>query len=360
MAKFKNIFYVVLLLFLFVEVLIIFPDRLEKSAAKEREQARAQRLARGEPEEDPADPSAAGQDATDSKEKKPDEKKSTSGVAEQRMKGMQVVESQGAKRDWELFSVAAESGQNGQGKNAGWNLHQVRALFYNNEKVDFTVTGDEGSVDPNTKDLKIRGHVVTKSANGYTFETPSILYNAGTRIIESPEQVVMRGPSDENGEGMFLKGAAMIVYVDSSRMLINSTVTAEKNMKEKKKLSIRSDKAEFSGKNREARFMGNVAMNYDKMKIEGPEARFVYQANKDVLSTILVQGGVKVSDVDKFAVSENLNLDVLANKFTFRGKPKIIQNNDELVGDEITFLDGGKRVKVDKVRARMDDNQEKQ
>ncbi|MNY67067.1 hypothetical protein D3C86_2045840 [compost metagenome] len=67
---------------------------------------------------------------------------------------------------------------------------------------------------------------------------------------------------------------------------------------------------------------------------------------------------MKVSDMDKYATSDSVNLDLLADKYTFKGKPKVIQNNDELSGEEIIFLDGGKKVKVEKVRAKMEKKDE--
>lgn len=331
--RLRNVILTTLMVFLFVEVLIIFPNRLEKNPEPEAERRTTLSKDVLQDSDTPSNEDAGG------------------GVkAEQRMKGVHLVESQKGKRDWELFS---ESATGSQGKGT-WNLKQVRVLFYNMEKIEYTVTGDEGAIDSKTKDLRIRGHVVTKSANGYIFETPSIFYSAYDRRIESPEQVVMRGPRDGNGEGLRLRGSDMLVHVDQSRMLIRGKVTAEKELKDQKKLLVEADSAEFSGKNREARFIGKVSLTYNKMKIEGPEAVFGYSKNADILSTVQVLGGVKVSDVDKFASSDRLDVDVLQNILTFRGKPKIIQNDDELTGDEITFLDGGKRVKVNRVKARVE------
>lgn len=327
--RLKNLFLTGLLIFLFVEVLVVFPNRLAKNA------------------EPPPPPPAEKVYDKDGKEVEPPPPPMK---ADQKVSGMHLVESQSGKRDWELFSQSAEGSQ-GSGT---WKLNQVRALFYNKEKVEFTVTGDEGSVDSKTRDLNIRGHVVTKSANGYSFETPSIFYRSGSRLIQSPDEVVMKGPQDKDGEGFYLKGSDMVVDVDKSLMQIRGQISAQKEIKDHKKVEIAAAGAEFSGKNREARFFPNVVVNYDKMKIEGPEAKFVYQDKTNLLSSIQFKGGVKVADVNKFASSDTLNLDLLENKFTFHGKPKVIQDDDELSGDEIIFLDGGKRVKVEKVRARVE------
>ncbi|MEK2644452.1 LPS export ABC transporter periplasmic protein LptC [Bdellovibrio sp. BCCA] len=340
MAKFKNLIFVALLILLFVEVLIVFPSRLEHEdeaavrARVEEQDKRAlekeERIKRGEKVEEP------------------------SSLAEQKMQGVHLVESQQGNRDWELFAATAEGNQ-GLGN---VKLKKVKVLFYNKEKIEFTVTGDTGTMDAKTKDLSVVGNVVTRSENGYVFQTPSIFYSSRTRIIESPEQVLMQGPKDTSGAGMYLKGNRMKAYVDQSKMTILDKVTAQKPEKNGKKFEIVADGAEFSGKNREAKFLGTVRMNYDNMKLEGPEASFLYKAGEDILSSVAVKGGVRVSDASKYATSESVNLDLLSNKYTFKGRPRVIQNNDELSGEEIIFLDGGKRVKVERVRAKVENKEQ--
>lgn len=332
--KIKNVIFIGLLIFLFVEVLIVFPSKLEhdddkaiRARIEEQARQRKQNLAEGKDEVEP-----------------------TSTLAEQRMGGVHLVESQQGLRDWELFAKSAEGSQT-----AGtWKLHQVRVLFYNKEKVEFTVTGDQGVIDAKSKDLSITGNVTTKSENGYSFQTPSVYYSSVKRIIQSPEEVTMKGPKDKTGEGLILKGRRMEVSVDDSKMVIKESVTARKPMKEGKSFDVVADGAEFSGKSREARFLGKVRMTYDNMRLEGPEASFLYDSGASILSSVAVKGGVKVSDADKFATAQTVNLDLLANKYVFKGSPKIIQNNDELSGEEIIFLDGGKKVKIERVRAKME------
>lgn len=340
MAKFKNIIFITLLGLLFVEILIVFPSRLEhEDEAEVRARVEAQnkvlkekeeRLKRGEKPEEP------------------------NSVADQKMGGVHLVESQQGTRDWELFSKAAEGSQGA----SNWKLHQVRVLFYNKEKVEFTVTGDTGTIDQATRNISVVGNVVTRSENGYLFKTPSIYYNTKSRVIESPEQVEMRGPAEGSLGGMELKGRKMKVFVDQSKMVIQEKVTAEKPYREGKTFQIAADGAEFSGKNNEAKFVGAVRMNYDNMRLEGPEASFIYNKGTNFLSSVEVRGGVKVSDVDKFATSDKVNLDLLADRYVFQGRPKVIQNNDELVGEEIIFLEGGKKVKVERVRARVENKEQ--
>lgn len=331
----KNIVFIVLLGLLLVEILILFPRRLKHDddadvrarveAQSQAQKEREDKISRGEKVEEAA-PSS-----------------------EQRMQGVHLVESQQGTRDWELFSASAQGSQ-GEGT---WKLHKVKVLFYNKEKVEFTVTGDTGTIDQKTKNLSVIGNVVTHSVNGYTFKTPSIFYHTEGRVIQSPNEVYMNAPPDKNGPGMTLTGRQMKVFVDTSKMIIQDRVKASK-IESGKKMEIVADGAEFSGKSRQADFKGSVRISYDNMRIEGPEANFLYSTATKFIESVNVLGGVRVSDANKFATSEKVNLNFVENKYTFQGRPKVIQNNDELSGDEIVFLDGGKKVKVQKVRAKVE------
>ncbi|MGZ3771055.1 MAG: LPS export ABC transporter periplasmic protein LptC [Bdellovibrio sp.] len=327
MSKFKNLLFISLLVVLFVEVLIIFPSRLEH--------------------EDEAEVRARVQEQVKSEAEK---KTETSSLAEQKMKGVHLVESQQGNRDWELFAAAGEGSQ-GTGT---WKLQNVKVLFYKKQKVEFTVTGDLGTIDYKSKDLSVVGNVVTRSENGYVFKTPSIFYSSAKREIESPEEVVMVGPKDESSNGMDLKGHHMKVFVDQSKMVILDKVVAQKTEKDGKKMEISSNGVELSGKSHEAVFKGAVQIVYDKMKMEGPEASFLYKDKGNILSSVAITGGVRVNGKEKSATAETVLLDLLEKKYTFRGHPKVIQNQDELTGEEITFLEGGKKVKIEGARAKVE------
>ncbi|MFN7262322.1 MAG: LPS export ABC transporter periplasmic protein LptC [Pseudobdellovibrionaceae bacterium] len=273
--------------------------------------------------------------------------------AQQKMKGVHLVESNSGERDWELFAEVAE-GYEGKGS---WLLKNVRVLFYNDEVVDFTVTGKSGMIDSKTKDMTIEGEVKTQSSNGYRFETPSMQYRAKSRILLSPDKVKMTGPPDVRGGALQLEGERMEAQVDQSLMTIEAGVLAKKSLIGGRQFKIHSEKAEFSGKSKAARFLNQVAIEIDSMKLEGPEASFNYKDSTDFLQSIMVRGGVKVSDIDKYATAENVKFDPSENKFIFSGQPRVVQNSDEIVGDQIVFIDGGKRVKVENIRAKVEKKQ---
>lgn len=271
-------------------------------------------------------------------------------VSEQRMQGVHLVESRKGERDWELF---AESAEGSQGK-GNWQLTNVKILFYNGEKVDYTVTGQSGSIDSETKDMKVNGNVLTQSANGYRLQTDSIEYQAKKRLIKSPDKVRMSGPPDDQGKGILVEGNSMETMVEDNRMLIHDAVRAQKLLNSGRKFQIQSQKAEFSGKSKLVRFSERVSIEVDTMKMEGPEAEFQYMQEADILQSVLLRGGVRVSDSDKYATSDAVKFDPKENKYTLSGRPRIVQNSDEIMGDQIIFLDGGKRVKVENIKAKVE------
>lgn len=157
----KNIIFVFFLLFLFFELLVVFPRTIEKSnnetTNKSNNETAEQKNAPTSPESE-----AITQDQ-----------------AIQKMQGVHLVESKEGHQDWELFSDAAES-QKGK---VAWKLYNVKVLFFNEGRVEFTVIGDEGHIDAQSKDLHIQGNVKTHSENGYHLKTDYVEYSS--KVVKS-------------------------------------------------------------------------------------------------------------------------------------------------------------------------------
>lgn len=316
--NFKKYLYTILLVFLFIEVLIVFPAKLEESR-KEEEQLK--------------------------KKLKIDKN-----AAEQIMGGVHLVESQKGLRDWELFAEKAEGGK----ESKDWNLRKVKIIFYSDELPQFIVTGAEGTIEGKKRNVRIRGSVVTTSANGYIFKSENVEYQAKLRNLISPVGIEMLAPADKSGDGLKMTGTSMVIEVDKKIMNIMGPVKSYRKLADGKNLEVQAQSAIFSSISNEARFLGEVMMTYDQMHLKGPEASFLYKKASSVLGFIEFKGGVEVSDNEKKAISENVSLDVLLQKYTFKGSPKVQQGEDELQGDEIIFLEGGNKVKVVRARGRME------
>lgn len=269
----------------------------------------------------------------------------------QLMQGVHIIETSEGSKEWELWADEALSLK----QEDKWNFDKVKAVFFGKNDVFFTVTGERGRVDPVTKDMNVEGNVVTRSSNGYVFRTEEVNYNSQKRHLTSPTSVEMVGPADEHGDSLKLTGVGLEADLEGSQMEVLEDVNARKAFKKGQLAHIRSRQAIFSGNDRMARFLGNVIIDFENMRISGPEAQFQYNKEKDVVESLYVKGGVRVSDTLKFATSDNVKVLFNEEKFIFRGAPRVVQNNDELRGEEIVFLNGGRRVKVIKARARVDE-----
>ncbi len=324
LQKLKNFILFSLFLLLFIEVLIGFPVPLEKKV----------------------DPfvTQAGRVA---------EKEST---ADQQMTDIHLTESGGNQvKKWELWAKVAE-GYEGRG---AWELHSVEVHFYSNSDVSFRVKGDFGTIDTKTKDLVIQGHVLTTSSNLYRFSSEKIIYTASQHTLLSPASVRMETPADKNGSSMKVKSGRMKGEIASKVIWMDQGVFAEKVLQQGKKLEIESLKAQMNGRDSKMSFHENVYIQYLGMHMKSPKADFQFSNQGGTLSNIQMLGGVHIQDVEKVATSENVYFDPVENKYIFRGNPKLTQDQDELVGDEIVFLNGGKQVKVDKIKAKLEDKPHK-
>jgi LPS export ABC transporter protein LptC len=273
-------------------------------------------------------------------------------TVDQIMEGAHLVGVVDGRQDWELWSKEAVS----QKLKDTWSLNEVKALFFGKDGTQFRVTGDKGEVQTARKDMKVEGQVLIRSSNGYTFKTQTMQYSSQDKRLVSPDFVEMIGPRDEDGHAMSLRGTQLKADMTNSLMEIGKDVQAEKTLADGRRVSIRSQRARFSGKSKLAQFIGDVVIDFENMRITGPEAEFQYDSQNKIVESMYVNGGVRVSDQDKWATSQNVKVDFNKDQYTFKGSPRVVQNNDELRGREIIFLNGGKRVKVLGARARVDES----
>lgn len=270
---------------------------------------------------------------------------------EQVMGDVHLVESREGSRDWELFAKHA-IGSEGEGQ---WQLEDVKVQFYSGKQIEYVVTGKTGKIDSETRDMEIAGDVITRSANGYVFETSVVKYFAKERLLKSEAPVSVRGPQQQKDASLTVRGNSMEADIDTSVIYIRDKVVATKGLSNQKTFSVHSGRLKLSGKNSSAQFSEHVRIEVDTLRIDGPEAQFEYRSDTDFLKSVMIQGGAKVSDIDKYATAESVRFDPELNQLVLSGKPRVVQNQDEIVGDQITFINGGKKVRVEKMKARVEE-----
>ncbi|PWU18043.1 MAG: LPS export ABC transporter periplasmic protein LptC [Bdellovibrio sp.] len=272
---------------------------------------------------------------------------------EQVMGKIHLAESREGNRDWELLAEHAV-GSEAEGV---WHLEVVRAMFYADQQLEYVVTGNTGEIDTRTKNMRIEGSVVTKTANGYVFKTSRVDYEARGRVLSSPHLVEVWGPHEDEGSVLTMRGNSMEAKIDTDDIFLHEKVAAHKVFPNKRNFAIFSQQLKLSGKNFSALFWDQVRIEVDTLRIEGPKAEFEYLSKESQLKSILIQGGVKVSDMDKYATAETVRLEPIENRLTLTGRPRVVQGQDEIVGDQIMFAEGGKKVKVEKMRARVEESE---
>lgn len=311
-----SLLFTVIVFFIFLEILIISPRVLEKPNEDQLEYNKIKALAASQ---------------------------NNKNAVEQKMLGVHYVENSATQKGWELFANEASGTTDSQ-----WVLKIVKVQFFTNDDASFTVTGQVGEVDGATRDMLVRGQVMTNSSNGYAFKTDSLRYVARFKQMTSSDAVEMTGPADAKGSGFKLDGVGLLVDIKKNKMTILDQVHAEK-MIDGKRFTLTSLTAEFSNKNQEALFSGNVKMRLGPTFVEAPNAFFVYSKASKALQKITLYKGVKMVEGDRLATCDELEFDLENDKMTLRGQPRVQQGEDEIVGQEIVFLDGGKKVRINKV-----------
>lgn len=264
-------------------------------------------------------------------------------VVDQKMRGIHIVENGGNDKGYKLFANEAVGTAD-----LKWVLKAVNVQFFNANKANYTVTGDIGETDGISKDIVIRGRVTTSSTNGYSFKTDTLRYSAQQKIMTSIDAVVMEGPADKSGKGFRLTGEKLLVDLTKNKMSILDKIVTVKVINEKN-FRLTSVRADFSNLNQEAVFSGDVKMNLGTFYVQAPLAQFIYSDTNKSLVKILLKQGVAFVEGDRSGTCNELEMDLNQNKMTLRGQPKVQQGEDEIRGQEIVFIDGGKKVKINKI-----------
>jgi lipopolysaccharide assembly outer membrane protein LptD (OstA) len=138
-------------------------------------------------------------------------------------------------------------------------------------------------------------------------------------------------------------------------MRILSGVFATKKIPQRQEglMKISADSSLLSSKDKSIAFSGRVLIEIEGVKVRGPSARFVYDESGQRLKAVEMDGGVRVNDWNKLATSESVKIDLDRNQYLFKGSPSLVQEDDELFGDEILFLNGGKQVKIKNARVKV-------
>jgi LPS export ABC transporter protein LptC len=152
--------------------------------------------------------------ASEAVEKLP--KVSTEG-ADMQLKKIRFVEDKQGQKTWEL---EAESVHQYQEQNI-MVLEDVKVTFYAKEGRIIYLTGRQGKVYQDSKNVDLLGDVVLTSSDGYQLKTHSASYCHSEKIVSTAD------PVEIDGEQIRLTGRGMLVNVEAKTFKILSQVKTQ-------------------------------------------------------------------------------------------------------------------------------------
>ncbi len=224
----------------------------------------------------------------------------------------------------------------------------------NKNRIEFIVDGDKGAVAGDRQDLQIDGNVQIQSGNGYILTCRSAKYFAKSRelIGEGPIKVF---DGDKKAKEKFnLTGSRLKINVPDSKMYIFGPVLARRELNAEKFVTLKSQRAMLSSLSSEVIFSENLEIIYNNFIVHGQEAQLKFQDKDKVLQKIYIKGGVKLKDSIRRATADSVEIDFKTQNISLNGNPYVVSGEDEIRGDKIILVDGGKKVIVDKLKAKLE------
>ena len=102
-------------------------------------------------------------------------------------------------------------------------FEHVQITLTTKEGKVFVMTGDEGRMQTETKDVELKGHVVGTSDTGDRFLTDYLFYN------DTQKKVYTDAPVTMDGKKMKIQGVGLSIYIDKGELLLASHVKAKIN-----------------------------------------------------------------------------------------------------------------------------------
>jgi LPS export ABC transporter protein LptC len=143
--------------------------------------------------------------------------KVSTGGADMRLEKIRFVEDKHGQKTWEL---EAKSVHRYQDQNT-MVLEDVKVTFYAKEGRTIFLTGKQGKVYQDSKNVELEGDVVLTSSDGYQLKTHSVSYRHSGKIVSTSD------PVEIEGEQIRLTGKGMLVDMEAKTFKILSQVKTQ-------------------------------------------------------------------------------------------------------------------------------------
>lgn len=268
----------------------------------------------------------------------------------QKMTGVHLVESADSHRDWEMFSKEAFGNQ----ESGKWEMGGVKINIYNQNKIEFIVDGERGFVAGEKQDILIEGNVKIRSENGYILDCTKARYVATSRELIGEGPIRVYEASKNVKEKFSLTGSSLKILVPKSKMYIQGPVKSIRELSDGKRVLLFAERAMLSSINSEATFYENLKIDYNNFLVHGQEAQLKFEEKDKILERLTIRGGVSLQDSLRKATSDSVDIDFKTKNISLNGNPYVVSGEDEMRGEKIILVNGGRKIIVDKIKAKMD------
>lgn len=134
--------------------------------------------------------------------------------ADIRIEKARYVETKNGRKEWELEADSAQYFKND-------NLlafENVKVTFYSQNGMNYILTGKQGRLRNDTRDMDVSGDVVVTSGDGYKLVTDSLRYSAAAKQISTKDRVIF------TGQNMRIEGNGFVADMITEKVSVLANV----------------------------------------------------------------------------------------------------------------------------------------
>ena len=135
--------------------------------------------------------------------------------ADLKLDRVHYTETRDGVKEWELEAISAQYFK----EESTILFDKVKATFFGKEGQAYTLVGEKGKFNPQTKAMELFDGVQLESSDGYQMRTRSLKYEAGKRELRTADAVEIDGPQ------LRVEGIGLIVDLDGQRLQVLRQVT---------------------------------------------------------------------------------------------------------------------------------------
>jgi LPS export ABC transporter protein LptC len=131
-------------------------------------------------------------------------------AADLKLDRLRYTETREGVKEWELEAASAQYFK----EDSSVVFEKVRAAFYGKNEQVYSLEGEKGRLDTQTKEIRAFDGVKLETSDGYRLQTRSLQYQADKRELRTGDPVELRGPQGK------ITGTGLVVQLDQQRIRI--------------------------------------------------------------------------------------------------------------------------------------------